>query len=363
MREKRKSRYRYKTHPLVGALLALSMMVTLATSAAAYAEWRYIDNMRRAYRERYEKCALESYITMCEAIKNGDAKTAADALSRCELYCGEGEFSSLRARILSNDIVGIDIDGIAGTDSIIRAAGDGGKNTVNADVASLIAGELRRADRKSRGSDGGENVSAAVYSAGWETLKNKLEISSDDALGIARDAIGGGALLHAAENHTFPVVYTFTCKNGAAEVTRSGGRLLRMYMYRHGTAEARGADVCRQRAEDFVSDAGLRDCILVGEDKSDGGEYRYTFCGTFYYGGYCVTVPDETVTVTVDENGAAVCGFDASEYYRCRKISYDLPKYLPSLPEGGNTRGGLCYSGGELFWSESGVKTPVFAEK
>lgn len=342
---------KYRTHPLVGALLALSLAVTAATSAAAWAEWRYIEKSEREIRERYDMCALEAYVSMCEAIEDGDAETAADALSRCELYCGQGEFASLRARILKNDIVDLDI---ADAGDVIAAVGDG-------DAASLIADVLRRADRAGGVAATGAGNIASVSSAGWETLRNKLDVKPDAALAVARRAVGGGALMHASQSRTFPLVYAFTCKNGAAEVTRAGGRLLRMYVYRHGSAQKRGCDECRQAAVDFVDDACIGECALTDE-AYDGGEYRYTFCGSFYFGGHRVVVPDEVVTVCVDEDGASVCGFDASEYYRYHKMSYELPDELPQTPDGISVRNGLIYSNGELFWSESGGKIPNLTE-
>ena len=342
---------KYRTHPLVGGLLALSLAVTAATSAAAWAEWKYIEKSEREIRERYDMCALEAYVSMCEAIEDGDAETAADALSRCELYCGHGEFASLRARIMQNDIVDIDIDD---ADDVIAAVRDGG-------TATLIADVLRRADSAVGAAATGAGNVASVSSAGWETLRNKLDVKPDAALAVAREAVGGGALMHTSQSRSFPLVYAFTCKNGAAEVTKAGGRLLRMYVYRHGSAQKRGPDECRQAAVDFVDDAGIGECALTDE-VYDGGEYRYTFCGAFYFGGHRVVVPDEVVTVTVDEDGASVCGFDASEYYRHRKMSYELPDELPQMPDGISVRNGLIYSNGELFWSESGGKIPNLTE-
>lgn len=344
---KRREKQIYKTHPAVKAALTLSLFLTLAVCAASYGFYRYMKEESAATEELRERCAYEAYVSLCENFGRGELTAAADALSRCELYTGTRDYNALRYAILSGDESGEIADAL-GLDN------------------GSIADALRRADGKARDLGFGEvpRVLGASSSAMmWETLDRRIEISEEEAHRIATEYAGGGAALTRVENHTFPLVYTYTCKNASVDVTRMGGRLLRFYAYRHGGAEERGASLCRGAAERFLEEAGIQDGVMISAADTEDG-YEYVFCGSFELDGATVTCISETVKIAVSRAGARVNYFDSYEYYKNKPISYDLPEIVFDRHAAAEKLGvndltlSLIFAGGRIFWCQSGVKTP-----
>ena len=72
----------------------------------------------------------------------------------------------------------------------------------------------------------------------------------------------------------------------------------------------------------FATGTGITDAVIVSETVGDD-TVDYVFCGTYCRDGETVICEDETVYVSVSVAGANVCEFDATEYYRNKRISYD----------------------------------------
>lgn len=344
---------RYKTHPLVKAGLIMAAMVTAAVCAASYGFYRYVMNEASETAVSRERCAYEAYVSLCEDIARGEAGAAADALSRCELFAGCGEMASLREAILSelvNERIAdaLSIDGAATPEAIRRAVKSADKA-----AAETVGGGARVL---------GESTDGGSF---WATLEGRVMISEDKARDVAAEMIGGGASLSAAKNHTFPLVYTFVCKNASADITRMGGRLLRFYSFRRGGADVRTEDECREAARAFVKKAEIADAVLDSA-REDRDGYEYTFRGTLDVDGETVEAIGEDITVRVARAGARVYFFDAFEYYKHKPVFYGELKVKLGRAEAARQLGvnerflTLIYADGRLFWRLSGVKTLLF---
>ncbi len=343
MRKKRERKYR--THPLVGAALALSLLLTAAVCAASYGFYLYVERENEAALKMRERCAYEAYLSLCENLGRREMRAAAEALSRCELFGGCAEADGLRAAILSGSVTDE-------TAEALRGALDGGATIFEA---------VRRAD-EAAGRALPESGTAGARDGMWATLRGQDEIGEAEAHRLAAGFVGGGVSLTAAESRTFPPVYTFLCKNASADITKAGGRLLTMYVYRHGSAEVRGRESCLSAAKKFLGGAGISRAELVSEAAEADG-YTYVFCGTFRLADETVLCTDETVTVGVCARGGGVRFFDAAGYYMYRPASYDVSGVKIGRNEAARMLGTDAeyltpiYSGGRLFWRLSGVKT------
>lgn len=345
MRKKRENR-KYRTHPLVGAALALSLLLAAAVCAASYGFYRYVKKENEATLDMRSRCAYEAYLSLCESLGRRETESAAEALSRCKLFGGCGEADDLCAAIMSGNVS-------RETAEELRRALDGSVSVYEAVMrADAAAGRALKAEE----GDGG------APRPRWETLAACAEITDAEAHKLAADTVGGGVTLTRAENHTFPLVYTYTCKNAAADITRAGGKLLRMYVYRHGGARIRSGDECRRSAESFVKEAGIHGCVLISEEETPDG-YDYVFCGTFSLMGTTVTCPEERIVVGVSRDGGGISFFDASGYYEMRPVTYELPEMRFRRTEAAGKLGvdegylTLVYIENRLFWRLGGVKT------
>lgn len=353
---KRLENQRYRTHPLVKAALFTSLFLAAAACAASYVFYRYVSVRAAEVKDIKERCAYEAYISLCENIGLRQTQAAADALSRCELFAECGETEALRLAIMSG--------------SVDAEVADALRSGLERNTTSCVADAVRLADEAAKRTvaAGGAAVlgeSTETRLPMWETLDRRIEISEEEAHRIAAEYVGGGATLTRVENHTFPLVYTYTCKNAAADVTRAGGRLLRMYVYRQGGAEEKGATACQRAAEDFLREAGIRGGMLLSQTENGSG-YDYVFCGSFLLDGEEILCLDETIGVGVDSHGARICFFDAFEYYKNKPMSYDgaVIKYGRRTAAAAlgvdDTYLSLVYTGGRLFWRLGGVKTLFF---
>lgn len=322
-------------------------MLTAAVCAASYGFYRYVKTEEKYVSEMRGKCACEAYVTLCESIVRGDASASADALSRCELFAGCGGADALRFAILSGSV----------DEKIAEAL------AIDGDASpSEIAEAVRRADRAAENAVGGTKDLPGVSNGGeWETVAAAPTVTEEEARRTAAEIVGGGASFTTAKSHTFPLVYSFVCKNASVDITRMGGRLLRFYAFRHGGAEVRDEETCRASAEKFVRAAGIADASLVSAREYDE-EFDFVFCGSFPLDGVRVDAVDEAVNVRVAKAGASVCFFDASEYYRRKPSSYGSPNVVIGRAEASRMLGvggenlSLVYSEGEMFWRFCGVK-------
>lgn len=335
---------KYKTHPLVGAALALSLLLTAAVCAASFGFYMYVEKQNREALEMREKCAEEAYLCLCENLGLREMRAAAEALSRLELFGGCGEADDLRAAIISGNV---DEE----TAEALREALDG-----SATVYEAVADADRAAGKTLVESD------TAAGGGSWAALRDLDEIGTNEAHKLASRYVGGGVTLEQAENRTFPPVYTFMCKNASADITRAGGKLLRMYVYRHGGAVEKSDEHCRAAAEKFIESAGVKGAVLVSEEAGED-EVGYVFAGSFSLGDETVVCPDETVKVGVSRRGAAVCFFDAAVYYREKPASHDVDLPSVSRAQAAKSLGvdpenlTLVYTENRLFWRLGGVKT------
>lgn len=334
----------------------MALFLTAAVCAASYGFYRYIRIRAAEVEAMRDRCAYEAYVSLCENLGRRETQAAADALSRCELFAECEDPEALRFAIMSGNV------DLNVTDAL-RSGLDGSDSSCVAEAVKLANEAARRAF-----DDGAEEVlgeSAVERQPMWETLDRRIEISEEEAHRIAAEYVGGGVTLTRAENHTFPLVYTYTCKNAAVDVTRAGGRLLRMYVYRQGGAVEKGAAACREAADNFLRDAGIIGCMLISHTANVDG-YDYVFCGSFMLDGEEILCLDETVKVGVDRNGARISFFDAFEYYKNKPISYSGTGMKYGRRDAATAFGvddtylSLVYTDGRLFWRLSGVKTLLF---
>ncbi len=351
--KKRREKQKYKTHPIVKALLSLSLLLMAAVIAASWGFYRYVRAGEAKTAELCERCAYEAYVSLCENMVRGEGRAAADALCRLVLFSDCGEAEALRDVILSGRVDADIIDAVSLT-------GEG-------EVAERISAAIKRADSTAQGKRRfytGEGVPCG----GWETLSDMPEVERGEAHRIAASYLGGGVTLTEAENHGFPLVYTFMCKNAAVDVTRAGGRLLRLYVYRHGTAGACGPDECREAAEAFIKKAGIYDAELVSSARGEAG-YDFAFCAAHETDGERVFCVDEVIKVGVAEAGGGIRFFDAGAYYEKRPRTYggesiQVGRDVAARKVGVDKRAlSLIRSGGELFWRFGGVKTLLIDAK
>lgn len=239
---------------------------------------------------------------------------AAAILSACSSYnagavsLGGDNFTALAryAEILSSTLDKAVSDFMRDESGVSDVSSKDKHQSANEVVGSLYAEFADyRALNIVEGSD--KNSGIETYSL----LREYPEVSEEEARRIASKLIGGGATLSLAVNHTFPLVYTFYCENACADVTRMGGFLIRMTVYRDGNLSYRSEGECRAAAEKFLKRAKISGLsVLRCEKINDDNEYLYVF-----------TVPgksedDGAVYITVSTSGARVSRFDATEYYK-----------------------------------------------
>ncbi len=346
----------YRTHPLVKACLALSLMLTAAVITASWGFYTYVKSEEEETLRLRERCAYEAYVSLLGDMMRGESTAAAEALSRFELFSGCSA-DSLRAAIIS-DAAETDMSDII---EKLELSDRG-------DVITRLSDAVKRADaaaadtvRKLR--------EEPAEAGGWAILRGVDEVGQVEALKTAADALGiDKSSLSAAENRGFPPVYTFSCKNAAVDVTRAGGRLLRLYAYRHGTAKERGEEACREAAEDFLRRAGIRDAAAVSSDEDAEG-YNFIFCAAHKLGQERVLCPDEVIRVGVCRAGGVVRLFDASEYYKNKPVTYGDETISFGREKAASAVGvegselELIYTDGGLFWRFGGVKTLIIDVK
>lgn len=314
MKRYNEKKRKYKTHPIVKSLFALTVMIMLLSIGAAYGMYLYTVSVAAEYSSARAAARYEAYLSLCEEIRrtDGDDATAAAALrgagesmSRYLLFAEEkpqgGE--ALRDALLS---------GTVSRESCERLRAVLDANAKDYDAAVAKAASLA-ADAVS----GMRQRTALGDSDGWDELKERAEVREAKAHAAARSFVGGGVTLTEAENHSFPLVYSYVCENAAVDITRMGGRLLRMWCYRVGDAERKGDGACRCAATEFLRRAGIADAEMVSEEAT-ADEVRYLFCRVTASLSGEVTDEDAAVKITVARGGARVSFFDATDYYKYR---------------------------------------------
>lgn len=298
-----KKTVKYKTHPIYKALAWLMLTVTVAALLFAWAVYASAGAKERRYDSALRACEYEAYLSFCE--KLGVIADTDDAEAT--------EYASVAAaEALSRYILFSELDADADVLRELLMSGAVGKERA-AELLSAVSVAKTRADavisviKIAEGWGETASHSSARNAGGWEWLSSLPEVKERDAAKTAERFIGGGGRVRGAESHTFPLVYAYVNGNASAEVTRMGGRLIRMYKFLLGTAEKRTETECVLSAERFVRDAGIKDAELLSCDvREETAE--------------CVFASETgaQIIVRVSYSGAAVIYFDAYEYYKNR---------------------------------------------
>lgn len=303
-----KKTVKYKTHPIYKALTWLMLTITVAALLFAWAVYVSAGTKERMYGSAMESCGYEAYLSFCEklgVIAESDDGTetayasvaAGEALSRYVLFSDiETDADALRGLLMSGQV------GKEEAEELLRVLSEGGTRDEAVSAAIKTALEW--------GKD--PTISSERDSGGWRWLSSLPEVKETEASKTAARFIGGGGKVRRGESHTFPLVYSYVNGNASAEVTRMGGRLIRMYKFPIGSAEKRTVEQCALSAERFLRDAGIKDAELYSAELvGDVAELKFA-------------PPSETeesarsISVNVALSGATVIYFDAYEYYRNR---------------------------------------------
>ncbi len=270
------------------------LLTAVFAVVCGYLSHRRAERKAEEYEMLRERTAYEAYLTLCEsvaAIEKGEgeayARIGADAAARLCLFSDAGAMS-LAAYV--SRLGGVPEEAARLAEMLQAEREDWRKAVAEAEA-------LAERSMKPR-------VKSEDTSEGWRLLRERTEVGRREARDVACAFIGGGAVLTDAENHTFPLLYSFGCKNAAAEVTRMGGRLYRMWIFRIGEGKECSLSLCRQNAESFLKRAGIGGAEISEETVAEDS-VRYVF-----------TADGGSVTVTVKRRGGRVCFFDASHYYR-----------------------------------------------
>ncbi len=295
----------YKTHPIYKAFVWLMLTVTLAALLFAWAVYASATASENRYAAAMKSAAYEAYLSLCESVggianEEGNAQAhsrlAADALSRYALFSEEKlDASTLRELFFTGQI---DPSRAKALWEVLSSAGSGKEA-----MADAVASAVRLAEQWS---DGAVIRSANVRADGWRRLSVLPEIREQRARALAERVIGGGGEVRLAESHTFPLVYVYTNGNATAEISRMGGKLLRMCIFPLGSASKRTDAECFASAERFLEAAGITDASLM---QASSGEESISY----------IFAPEEggaSVVITVARGGAEIIFFDAYEYYR-----------------------------------------------
>ncbi len=288
----------YRTHPVYKAVTALSATVAISALAYAWATDIMADGREKRYTDALSACEYEAYLSFTDAIEmlaSGDKDAsasglAAEALSRYVIFSGtETDTEALSELLLS---------GKADAESakaILRALAEGEDAEESMAKAAKAAEEFGKSSRISSGRRGeGE----------WR-FSSLPEVKERTARELAERLIGGGGEVRQAESHAYPLIYVYENGNATAEISRMGGRLLRMCIFPMGDAAERNEKDCLSKAEAFLEHAKIRGEELFSTlTEPDTVTYVFACEG----GG--------KVTVRVAKKGATVIFFDAYEYYK-----------------------------------------------
>lgn len=370
---------KYRTHPIVKALLSLFLVFALFSAAAVYFMYLYTVGVASEYEKKYAAVRYGAYLELCEKLGENDAEGAEEALSRFYLF----------------------LDG-SGKDHGNKNKNEN-ENKNNAENEEILLNYLRNGALTEEESmllyeifsENGDDVEFAVKKATeaifdrvherstevwggndseWRTLRERAEVTEKEARDVARRFIGGGAQLTSEKSGTFPLVYVFSCENAIAEISRMGGRLLTLWRYPLGELSERSDEACRSAAREFVYESGITGAYLTEERKIYAGnesvdeieaeaetETEYIFCGTCVVGDEEALMADERVEVRVAKSGARITGFDAREFYRHRgnkfsgKIEVTRGEAAKILGcDNGDIR--LVIFGGEAYWCDVSAK-------
>lgn len=281
------------------------LTVTVAALLFAWAVYASAGAKEKRYDAAMEACEYGAYVAFTEKLRviaetEGDAASyaaaaAGEALSRYMLFSGlDADADGLYGLLVSGAVD-------SGTAAELISAVDKGKTREESVLAAI---EI------ARGMENNSRVSAERDEGGWEWLSSLPEVKEADAQKTAERFIGGKGKVRGAVSHTFPLVYAYVNGNASAEVTRMGGRLIRMYKFPIGTAQRRGEEECVSAAERFLRSAGIKDAEVVSQTSDADGMTFVFVSGEDGDGG--------EVSVKVAFAGATVIYFDAYEYYKYR---------------------------------------------
>lgn len=298
-----KKNVKYKTHPIYKALFCLLFIVTVSAVVFAWAMFAYAETKADECKRKIDGCEYEAYLSFYENLiglttsernETYFSQLAGEALGRYIMFSElHADLDALYELLVSGEVDKTQAEELL---TVIESATD-------ADAAVLSAAAV------ANGWESGGVRSSERSSGGWRWLSAQPEVKKLNAEKLAERYIGGGGDVDAVESHTFPLVYAYSNGNAYAEVTRAGGRLIRLCKFPLGTATLRSEAECVASAERFLREVKLTDVSLVSRN-TDGEAVK------------CVFSTDEkaaaTVCVTVALRGATVIYFDAYEYYKWR---------------------------------------------
>lgn len=299
-----KKTIKYKTHPIYKSLMCLMLIVTVSALVFAWAVFAYAEEKEEECEKTISKCKYEAYLTFCEKLTElaeaeGErvevSRSASEALCRYMMLSDlKADQDALTGRLLSAEIYGDN----AGELLDLMKTAEGSDEAILSVIEAVGASENTAMRSRERKNDG------------WRWLSSQPEVKEAYAEKLAKRFIGGGGNVRAAESHVFPPVYAYVNGNACAEITRMGGRLIRVCKFPVGSAVGRDRLECIASAECFLRDTGINGAKL-------------TACETDSVGVSCsFSVGREkgaNVTVKVAFCGASVVYFDAYEYYRWRQ--------------------------------------------
>ncbi len=300
---KKKVKTIYRTHPVYKAMVVMLLLVTAFTVVAGYLTYCSAERKAARYEALRERAAYEAYLTLCESVS---------AFCQCD-----SDDVKAYVRIGAEAAARLDLFSDFGSEALTEYVGRLGGKPSEASMLSVILdperddwrGAVREATELANENGVKDAVGERSADGEWRLLRECAEVNEAAARTVAREYIGGGVGLASAENHSFPLVYSFVCENAAADVTRMGGKLYRMWAFRIGDAEKCGEAECREAAVSFLRRAGIRDAELSSETyAAEDISYVFSVPGI----DYCRAI------VTVRRRGGKVSFFDAEDYYRYR---------------------------------------------
>lgn len=299
-----KKTIKYKTHPIYKALMWLMLILTVSALFFAWAVFAAAEMKEEKCEKMISECKYEAYLSFCE--KLSELSKAEEAVAEVSRSAGEA-----LGRYVMLSGLKIDPDALMGRLLSARIEGDEAAELLTLIEASNDSDEAIMAviEAVEGGGDGGP-PSRERKIDGWNWLSSQPEVKESCAKKLAERFIGGGGNVRAAESHVFPPVYAYVNGNACAEITRMGGRLIRVCKLPVGSASRRGRLECVAAAERFLRDAGISGAELAScSECADGVDCRFSVG----------RAGDANVTVEVAFCGATVVYFDAYEYYRWRQ--------------------------------------------
>lgn len=141
----------------------------------------------------------------------------------------------------------------------------------------------------------------------YPILSSRAEIDEKNAHNKAEALLGEKVILKGCENTLFPMCYAFYGKNTFAVISKSGGRLIKLYFYLESRDNMVNEEGVRGIIETFLAKEGLLNMQLLSIKAADFGGYTARLCAA--------GCPEAYIMISVSGSGR-VCMFDAEAFYR-----------------------------------------------